>query len=212
MAEPAAGSAAEFARGNRWPLLLVAVAVTASAGWHLTTGPDRVDWLPTRTTGQDWYPVCEGTAFTRAAAYDGGGPHPIVIYGGGGPGGGASADPDKPSSTWRPTAPGQVRLVSCAEPVDDGPGLGEEAARCPVYSRVTVLERRQTGTITLYRTRYLVRLLEARTGREVRRFEITGADEVCPAYASGREVLLRSGILPSQYRAVLAPYVEGAAR
>ncbi|MFI0481305.1 hypothetical protein [Actinomadura sp. 9N215] len=110
---------AEFARRNRWLLLLVAAAVTASAAWHLTgAGPERVDWLPPRATGQDWYPVCEGTALTRAAAYRGDGPHPIV----------------------------------------------------------------------------------------------TGADEVCPRYGSEREVLYRSGILPSQYRAVLAPYVEGAAR
>ncbi|WUI03345.1 hypothetical protein OHR68_16535 [Spirillospora sp. NBC_00431] len=208
----AAGSAAEFARRSRWLLLLVAAAVTASAAWHLTTGPERVDCLPTRTTGQDWYPVCEGTAFTRAAAYEGAGPHPIVIYGGAGPGGGASADPDKPPSTWRPAAPGQVRLVSCAEPIDEDTGLGPEAAQCPVYSRVTVLESAPTGEITLYRTRYLVRLLEARTGREVHRFEVTGADEVCPARPSRRDVLLRSGILPSQYRAMLAPYVDGPAR
>ncbi|TMQ89933.1 hypothetical protein ETD83_37675 [Actinomadura soli] len=104
-----------------------------------------------------------------------------------------------------------MELVSCAEPIDEDTGLGEEAARCPKYSRVTVFERRRTGEVTLYRTRYLVRLLEARTGREVRRFEITGADEVCPLYGPEPAVLYRSGILPSQYRAVLAPYVEGPA-
>ncbi|TDB71131.1 hypothetical protein E1264_42590, partial [Actinomadura sp. KC216] len=83
---------AEFARRNRWLLLAVAAALTVAAAWHATAGPDRVDWLPARTTGQDWYPVCEGTAFTRAAPYRGDGPHPIVIYGGGGPGDGASTD------------------------------------------------------------------------------------------------------------------------
>ncbi|WP_207935926.1 hypothetical protein, partial [Actinomadura sp. KC216] len=116
-----------------------------------------------------------------------------------------------PPAAWRPTAPGQVQLVSCAEPIDEDTGLGEEAARCPRYSRLTVFERSQTGTVTLYRTRYLVRLLEARTGREVRRFEITGADEVCPVYGQEQAIMYRSGILPSQYRATLAPYVEGPA-
>ncbi|XRQ15053.1 hypothetical protein ACN3XK_30480 [Actinomadura welshii] len=202
---------AEFARRNLWLLLAIAVAVAGSAAWHLSTGPERVDWLPPRTVGQDWYPVCEGTAFTRAAAYRGGGPHPIVIYGGTGAGAGASEDPDKPPSTWQPDTPAQVRLISCAEPIGESRDL-EEVASCPRYAKYTVFSYRRAGEVSMYRTRYLVRLLEARTGREVRRFEITGADEVCPANSPQGTFMLQTGILPSQYRAVLAPYVEGPAR
>lgn len=199
--------AAYFARRYRVLLAVLAVVLVGTVTWRIVSGPNEVDWLPA-DAGRDWYAVCEGTAFTRATAYAGRGPHPVVIFGAPSPGSGAEQDPDKPPASWDPDRADQVRLVACAEKID-----GESAGKveCPRYADRFPLDLDGSGPelagyVDLYETRYKVNLYEARTGEKVKSWEVTGEDRSCPDSASG--ILLLSGILPSQWKRLLAAHVE----
>ncbi|MBE1532451.1 hypothetical protein [Actinomadura algeriensis] len=199
--------AAHFARRHRVLLGVFAVVLAGTVGWRVFTGPNEVDRMPT-DAGADWYAVCEGTAFTRAAAYKGPGPHPVKIFGAPSPGEGAEQDPDKPPAEWDPQRADQVRLVACAEEIDEV-GLGE--VECPRYVNRFPFDPNGSGPeldgyVSLYETRYKVTLYEARTGDEVDSWEVMGEDRSCPRSASG--IMLESGILPSQWKSLLQEHVE----
>src|SRR5688500_14031312 len=121
--------AAYFARRYRVLLAVFAVVLAGTVTHRVVTGPNEVDWLPA-DAGRDWFAVCEGTAFTRAAPYEGPGPHPVKIFGAPSPGSGGEQDPDKPPASWNPERADQVRLVACAEQVE---GETEGRVECPRY-------------------------------------------------------------------------------
>ncbi|MEW2358407.1 hypothetical protein [Spirillospora sp. NPDC029432] len=189
-------------------LLLGAVAVLVAGGiWYVVSLPTKVDRLPAQAYGKDWYAVCEDTAYTKAAPYEGRGPHEIVIFGAPGGGAGDVAESDKPPATWQPRRPEQVTLVACAEFED----LLDVAAECPVGGRRSLYPtfgsrpERTTATLSLWRTAYKVTVYEARTRDEVASMDVTGQDTSCPYSPSG---LMRSGISSAQWKRLLARYVE----
>ncbi|MEV5828800.1 hypothetical protein AB0L25_24885 [Spirillospora sp. NPDC052242] len=202
--------AAYFARRYRVLLAVFAVVLAGTVTHRVVTGPNEVDWLPA-DAGRDWFAVCEGTAFTRAAPYEGPGPHPVKIFGAPSPGSGGEQDPDKPPASWDPERADQVRLVACAEQVE---GETEGRVECPRYVNRFPLDPNGSGPeldgyVSLLEKRYEVRLLEARTGEEVASWEVLGEDRSCPSSASG--IVLFSGILPSQWKRLLRDHVEGRA-
>ncbi|RSN70368.1 hypothetical protein [Actinomadura sp. WAC 06369] len=205
-----AREAAHFGRRHRALLAVFAVVLAGTVAYRIASGPNEVDWLPA-DAGRDWFAVCEGTAFTRAAPYAGPGPHPVKIFGAPSPGSGGEQDPDKPPASWDPRRADQVQLVACAELVEGGT---EGRVECPRYAERYPLDPsgsppEPAGYVSLMEKRYEVRLYEARTGEEVASWEVLGEDRSCPVSAYG--AVLFSGILPSQWKRLLHEHVEGRA-
>jgi hypothetical protein len=150
--------------------------------------------------------LCEdGTYYTRAAAHQGGGPHPIEVFESSPGQGGSSSKPIyvpvlfglHQSRAWRP-APVDVQLVACSERSGDGSRSGTTCS----YSG--------GSGAPFYHATYDLKVYEARTGRQVASATVTPTNDRCPAFAlvktSDPKVFNRPD--PEDYAAALAGAVD----
>ncbi|MEX2162447.1 MAG: hypothetical protein WD751_11115 [Anaerolineales bacterium] len=167
-------------------ILLFAVSCATSS-----TGPSD----PRQNLYSALAPVCAGGSSPGSAAYDGSGPHPIVLASIEGEISGWS---NHIPENWLPVSAQEAQLVVCLEWQD------------------TILEECEfiTGpNITRYRADLLARILEARTGREVASQRFQGANARQCRSSEENETRILYGTRPS-YRDIegwLSEYVEGQA-
>ena len=138
-----------------------------------------VDWFRNRLPGDPWEldKACSGKTYAKGAAYQGTAPHPVAIFMTS-PAGfleHTTLYPPK-GAAWRPSDPDEtsdVQLVVCATLAAEVP-TGETCGYGPGGIVAST-------AVPMSQATYQVRVLEVRTGRELRSVSVQGEDAECPS-------------------------------
>jgi hypothetical protein len=188
----------------RGAVITVGLVVALTAGAVI-----GVDWYRGRVPGHPWdlEKACSGTAYERAAPYEGAGPHPIAVFM---PNDAGTLEFERLSPPkgpeWAPGAPqdgAEVQLVACGTVTNAQQSEGQD---CSYSQRMTP----GRTTLPMARATYQLRIYELRTHREVDSVLLEGLDAACPSYINAnitRDRLL-SDLTFAQWQQAIGPLVD----
>lgn len=161
---------------------VVRLAVTGVVLAALAVGAVvAVDWWRSRLPEDPWDldKACGGKVYAKGTAYQGKGPHPVAIFMTSSHGflEQTTVYPPK-GAAWAPSEPEEtadVQLVACATLAGEAPTSEKCGYGVVVTSRV----------VPMSQATYQVRVLEVRTGRELRSVTVPAEDFECPSAISG---------------------------
>jgi hypothetical protein len=190
-----------------WPRVVAAVVVVGLVGlavWQVVLPRFVVRQESTLPSSSDDYgDACgsPGTAYTRAPAYAGPPPHPLLV-----------APPgvrwrlDQEGTSWYVKDPASVQLIACVDRDGDDGSTGELCS----YSTSNVGIGGRTETQTLRAGWYTITVYELRTHRTVGSSRILGDNHTCPQTKLEDDEVY-STPSDSQLHEALDPYTQRAA-
>lgn len=196
--------------------LLIPVAL---AVWLVArSGGGGPDTPPLPYSPIDLASACDGKAFPAATGYAGAAPHDtVVVTTAGGTTGSSSkkwvpldtvnsgSDVMKFSRAWRPDETRKVQAVACVT-VTSQPGIVDE---CHYRSSRDLIQTSMPQQIFMYKGRFTITVVEARSARPLHRVEVTGEKADCPRTLPADTVSTHTDLTADQLKTAIGHLIDG---